>query len=59
MCRASEHFSRMIRISAKLLQRQENLQTEQRFRLRDIIRSVRAYLLQEAFQQLRNYNSAT
>jgi hypothetical protein len=39
-----------------LLKREENLKTEQRFRLRDLLRynlkSVRAYLLKEAFQQL-------
>jgi len=45
-----------------LLKREENL-TEQRFRLRDLLRynlmTVRAYLLKEAFQQLWDYNSAT
>ena len=44
-----------------LLKREENLQTEQRFRLRDLLRynlrTVRAYLLKEAFQQLWDYNS--
>jgi transposase len=44
-----------------LLKRQENLKTEQRFRLRDLLRynlrTVRAYLLKEAFQQLWDYNS--
>jgi transposase len=44
-----------------LLKRQENLTTKQRFRLRDLLRynlkSVRAYLLKEAFQQLWDYNS--
>jgi transposase len=44
-----------------LLKRQENLKTEQRFRLRDLLRynlkTVRAYLLKEAFQQLWEYNS--
>jgi transposase len=44
-----------------LLKRDENLQTEQRFRLRDLLRynlkTVRAYLLKEAFQQLWDYNS--
>jgi transposase len=44
-----------------LLQREENLKTEQRFRLRDLLRynlkTVRAYLLKEAFQQLWDYNS--
>jgi hypothetical protein len=46
-----------------LLKREENLETEQRFRLRDLLRynlkTVRAYLLKEAFQQLWDYNSAT
>ena len=44
-----------------LLKREENLKTEQRFRLRDLLRynlkTVRAYLLKEAFQQLWEYNS--
>ena len=44
-----------------LLKRQENLRTEQRFRLRDLLRynlkTVRAYLLKEAFQQLWDYRS--
>ena len=44
-----------------LLKRQENLKTDQRFRLRDLLRynlrTVRAYLLKEAFQQLWDYNS--
>ena len=44
-----------------LLKRQENLTNNQRFRLRDLLRynlkSVRAYLLKEAFQQLWDYNS--
>jgi transposase len=44
-----------------LLKRQENLKPEQRFRLRDLLRynlkTVRAYLLKEAFQQLWEYNS--
>ncbi len=39
-----------------LLKREENLKAEQRFRLRDLLRynlkTVRAYLLKEAFQQL-------
>ena len=43
-----------------LLKREENLKTEQRFRLRDLLRynlrTVRAYLLKEAFQQLWDYN---
>src|SRR5690349_4806192 len=42
-----------------LLRREENLKHEQRFRLRDILRynlkTVRAYLLKEAFQQFRDY----
>ncbi len=46
-----------------LLKREENLKTEQRFRLRDLLRynlrTVRAYLLKEVFQQLWDYNSAT
>jgi transposase len=44
-----------------LLRRSENLKHEQYFRLRDILRynlkTVRAYLLKEAFQQLWDYNS--
>ena len=44
-----------------LLKRQENLKAEQRFLLRDLLRfnlkTVRAYLLKEAFQQLWDYNS--
>jgi transposase len=46
-----------------LLKREENLKTEQRFRLRDLLRynlkTVRAYLLKEAFQQLWDYSSPT
>ena len=46
-----------------LLKRGDNLPTEQRFRLRDLLRynlkTVRAYLLKEAFQQLWDYHSAT
>jgi transposase len=46
-----------------LLKRGDNLKTGQRFRLRDLLRynlkTVRAYLLKEAFQQLWDYNSAT
>jgi transposase len=46
-----------------LLKRGENLKIEQRFRLRDLLRynlkTGRAYLLKEAFQQLWDYNSAT
>jgi transposase len=44
-----------------LLKRSENLGDEQQFRLRDLLRynpkTVRAYLLKEAFQQLWDYNS--
>ena len=44
-----------------LLKRGENLGDEQHFRLRDLLRynlkTVRAYLLKEAFQQLWDYNS--
>jgi transposase len=44
-----------------LLKRRENLDAEQHSRLRDILRynlkTVRAYLLKEAFQQLWDYNS--
>jgi transposase len=44
-----------------LLKRGENLGDEQHFRLRDLFRynlkTVRAYLLKEAFQQLWDYNS--
>ncbi len=44
-----------------LLKREENLKAEQRFRLRDLLRynlkTVRAYLLKEGFQQLWDYNS--
>jgi transposase len=44
-----------------LLKRQENLKTEQRFRLRDLLhynlKTVRAYLLKETFQQLWDYNA--
>jgi hypothetical protein len=44
-----------------LLKRSENLGEEQYFRLRDLLRynlkTVRAYLLKEAFQQLWEYNS--
>src|SRR6202051_1391538 len=46
-----------------LLRREQNLKSEQRFRLRDLLRynlkTVRAYLLKEAFQQLWDYNSTT
>src|SRR5262249_46385250 len=44
-----------------LLKRDDNLADEQHFRLRDLLRynlkTVRAYLLKEAFQQLWDYNS--
>ncbi len=44
-----------------LLKREENLKAEQRFRLRDLLRynlrTVRAYLLKEASQQLWDYSS--
>jgi transposase len=44
-----------------LLKRSENLGDEQRFRLRDLLRhnlrTVRAYLLKEAFHQLWDYTS--
>jgi transposase len=44
-----------------LLKREENLDHDQRFRLRDLVcynlKTVRAYLLKEAFQQLWDYNS--
>jgi transposase len=44
-----------------LLRREQNLKTEQRLRLRDLLRynlkTVRAYLLKETFQQLWDYNS--
>jgi hypothetical protein len=43
------------------VKRLENLDDEQTFRLRDLLRynlkTVRAYLLKEAFQQLCDYNS--
>src|SRR6202790_1647219 len=43
------------------LKREENLKTEQRFRLLDLLRynlkTVHAYLLKEAFRQLWDYNS--
>jgi transposase len=46
-----------------LLKREQNLKIEQRFRLRDLLRynlkTVRAYLLKEAFQQLWDYSSVT
>jgi transposase len=46
-----------------LLKRSQNLGDEQHFRLRDLLRynlkTVRGYLLKEAFQQLCDYNSPT
>src|ERR1700726_3453581 len=59
---AHEGFMPMLKKSRwLLLKREENLKTEQRFRLRDLLRynlrTVRAYLLKEAFQQLWDYNS--
>jgi len=46
-----------------LVKRETNLDNEQRFRPRDLLRynlkTVRAYLLKEAFQQLWGYNSPT
>src|SRR5438045_5410084 len=61
---ATEHRTPVLKRSRwLLLKREENLKTEQRFRLRDLLRynlrTVRAYLLKEAFQQLWDYNSAT
>ena len=64
--RIAPHSERGRRARAKevelaLLKREENLKTEQRFRLRDLLRynlkTVRACLLKEAFQQLWDYNS--
>jgi transposase len=46
-----------------LLKRKDNLTSQQRFRLRDLLsynlRTVRAYLLKEDFQQFWEYNSPT
>jgi len=46
-----------------LLKRGDNLGDEQHFRLRNLLRynlkTVRAYLLKEAFQQLWDYNSSS
>jgi transposase len=46
-----------------VLKRKENLTSQQRFRLRDLLRynlqTVRAYLLKEDFQQFWEYNSPT
>jgi transposase len=45
------------------LRREHNLKDDRRFRLRDLLRhnlkTVRAYLLKESFQQLWDYNSPT
>jgi transposase len=54
---AREGFMPVLKKSRwRLLKREEKLKSEQRFRLRDLLRSnlktVRAYLLEEAFQQL-------
>jgi len=59
---ASEGLSPVLKKSRwLLLKREENLKIEQRFRLRELLRynlkTVRAYLLKEAFQQLWDYNS--
>ena len=59
---ASEGRTPLLRKSRwLLLKREENLKAEQRFRLRDLLRynlkTVRAYLLKEAFQQLWEYSS--
>jgi transposase len=59
---AQEGFAPVLRKSRwLLLKREENLKAGQRFRLRDLLRynlkTVRAYLLKETFQQLWDYNS--
>jgi transposase len=59
---ASEGLSPVLKKSLwLLLKREENLKIEQRFRLRELLRynlkTVRAYLPKEAFQQLWDYNS--
>jgi transposase len=59
---AIEGMAPVLKKSRWLLpKREENLTTEQRFRLRDLLchylKTVRAYLLKEAFQQLWDYNS--
>jgi transposase len=59
---AREGYAPVLRKSRwLLLKREENLKNEQRFRLRDLLRynlkTVRAYLLKEAFQQLWDYSS--
>src|SRR5947209_3267004 len=61
---AAEGRTRVLRKSRwLLLKREENLAAEQRFRLPDLLRynlkTVRAYFLKEAFQQLWEYNSPT
>jgi len=61
---ATEGFAPVLKKSRwLLLKREQNLKTEQRFRLRDLLRynlkTVRAYLLKESFQQLWDYNSPT
>jgi transposase len=61
---AREGFAPVLKKSRwLLLKREENLKSEQRFRLRDLLRynlkTVRAYLLKETFQQLWDYNSPT
>jgi len=58
---ASEGLTMLKKSRWLLLKREENLKIEQRFRLSDLLRynlkTVRAYLLKEAFQQLWDYNS--
>jgi transposase len=59
---ASEDLAPILRKSRwLLLRRSENLGADQHFRLRDLLRynlkTVRAYLLKEAFQQLWEYSS--
>jgi transposase len=61
---ARDGFQPVLKKSRRLLlKRKGNLETEQRFRLRDLLRynlkTVRAYLLKEAFQQLWDYSSPT
>jgi len=50
-------------VALVLLKRKENLTSQQKFRLRELLRynlqTVRAYLLKEDFQQLWEYNSPT
>jgi len=56
MLRARAEKSRWL-----LLKREENMKAEQRFRVRDLLhydlRTVRVYLLKEAFQQRWDYNT--